>query len=220
MSAPAGESKDRERTFTATIAGGVIGVNAAPMWVRRRLLKSRSVSPIIPLSPALAVTLWGREMSRMMCPKCGFACRSDDSFCGGCGARIRSEAARAQREPRAERPKMEIPPALVWLLELFPGLLSPLVIVCSVVTVALSLGAMALAAFCLQMGALISAFFIGGSGVLIYWTGMCWLLSGTVCLPVEAMIDFTQRHWLAFVLLTTVPASVFLLITKISVGQQ
>jgi hypothetical protein len=108
----------------------------------------------------------------------------------------------------------------MWFLDIFPGLLHPMVILFTLLAVGLSAVGIYMAVFYLGMGATIFVFFIGGAAVLVYWAAMCWLLSGSLCTPVEAMTEFTGRHWLAFILLTAIPASMFMLLTKILAGQQ
>jgi hypothetical protein len=145
-------------------------------------------------------------------------CSADDRFCGNCGASLGSAA--PQPQPRRRRPRqgVQLPGPLAWFLELFPGLVSPTVLVASILTLAFSAIAFGLAVFFIRMGVLITAFAIGGGAVMIYWTGWSWLLCGYVATPVEAMSDFQGKHWFALMMLTVVPAGVALAIVKMGMG--
>ena len=112
-----------------------------------------------------------------------------------------------------------LPGPILWFLDIFPGLMHPTVIIFALLAVALAAVGIYMAVFFLEFGAFIFVFFIGGAAVLVYWAAMCWLLSGSLCTPVEAMSEFDGRHWLAFILLTAIPASAFMLFTKIVAGQ-
>jgi len=112
-----------------------------------------------------------------------------------------------------------VPAALVWLIDLFPGVFKPTVLVMSLLGIAFALVALWLAVFFLQLGVAITAFAIGGGGMLIYWTSLSWLLYGYVVVPVEAMAEFQGKHWMALILATTIPAAGFLLLAKLAVSR-
>jgi len=147
------------------------------------------------------------------CPKCGAVGSEADTFCGSCGTPLALVSVPQKRPPREEEPYGGGP--LLWFLDLFPGLLSPKVLAFSLIAMAMSLVAFWLAAFFIQF-MVISAFAIGGGGVIIYWCALCWLLYGYVVVPVEAMSEFRGKHWMAFVLLTLIPGALFLFLVKLA----
>jgi hypothetical protein len=124
------------------------------------------------------------------------------------------------RRPGYEEREVYIPGVVLWFLDLFPGLLKPGVIVFALMAFGLSLVGIYVSAFMLQMGALIAVFAIGGGAVMVYWAGWCWMLSGTICSPLEAMVEFGEKHWIALVMLTLVPGSLFLLLMKMAAASQ
>ena len=155
-------------------------------------------------------------MPDIKCPKCGAVCGESDLFCGSCGSQL-SDVSPVQPEvvDFEPEPEKEYSPAALFILETFPGLLRPLIIVATILATVAALGTIGLSLFLLQMGGMIAAFAVGAAAVLIYWTGLCWMLCGEFCLPVEAMVDFTEKHWVALVLLTTIPGGLFLGLVKL-----
>jgi len=148
------------------------------------------------------------------CPKCGRLWDESDRFCGNCGEVLRA----APRVPRPAEPAL--PPAVLWLMDLCPGLFKPVVLVFSLAGIALALVAFWLSLFMIQMGGLIAAFAIGGGGVMVYWMSLSWLLYGYIVVPVEAMSEFQGKHWTALVLATLVPGALFLLLMKMASSGQ
>lgn len=159
-------------------------------------------------------------MAGIKCPQCAFMCKPYDNFCQQCGTALRDRSDFRPPRRRREEPETLLPGPVMWFLDTFPGLMHPTVILFTLLAVVLSAVGIYMAVFYLELGALIFVFFIGGAAVLLYWAAMCWLLSGSLCTPVEAMTEFTGKHWLAFILLTAIPASMFMLFTKILAGQQ
>ena len=153
-------------------------------------------------------------MSRK-CPKCKRVWDDDARFCGNCGEELETRS----RARRRFEEQQDISPALVWVMDLCPGAFKPVVLAFSLLGIALALVAFWLAVFFLQLGGAISAFAIGGGGMVVYWTSLSWLLYGYIVVPVEAMAEFQGKHWMALVLATTVPASVFLLLVKLATKQ-
>ncbi len=147
------------------------------------------------------------------CQNCGSLWGDDSRFCGDCGTPLRSAA------PRREVAGAGVPAPLLWLMDLCPGAFKPLVLIASLAAIAFALMALWLAVFILQMGAMISAFAIGGAGVMVYWTALGWLLYGYICVPVEAMCEFQSKHWMALVMASVVPAALFLMLMKAAAGR-
>jgi hypothetical protein len=112
--------------------------------------------------------------------------------------------------PPPEEESPPIPRPLLWLLELFPGLIRPRVLLMSIVTLVLAAFVMGLATMVFMMGAVFSGFFIGAAAVVMYWSAMAWLLYGYVCMPAEALAEFDSTRWLVFVILTVAPIGALL----------
>lgn len=104
--------------------------------------------------------------------------------------------------------------ALIWFFELFPGLISPVVVVCSLIALALSAVVLWLALFMFSMGVIITCFWIGGAGVLLFWTSLSWMMYGNLANPVEAMADFEEKHWVVFFLASCGLIGAFALVAK------
>ena len=147
------------------------------------------------------------------CPQCGTRWTKNDRFCGECGADLQNPL-----QPESGDKPRRPPAALVWVLELIPGIMRPMVIVMSIVGVLVAGAAFWMASFLFTMGGLLSAFSIGGAGMILYWTAWSWLLYGYICNPVEAMAEFQSRHWVALFLATVVPGSLLLCAMKIAAG--
>lgn len=95
--------------------------------------------------------------------------------------------------------------ALMLVAELMPGLFRPVTLVLSVVTVALAWAVVGFAMFVFSMGAVLTAFFIGGGGMILYWTALCWIFYGGACYPVEGLAEMDSRQWFIFMFLNAAP---------------
>jgi len=158
-------------------------------------------------------------VAAITCPNCGAVCSREHVFCDQCGASLRGTVRRGARHGAPDDGEGAGPPgALIWFLELFPGLLSPLVLICAVGGIAVSAGILWLALLMLGFGALITAFFIGGAGIIVYWASVSWVLYGYVASPTEALAEFESKHWVAFFLLTAIPASTFFYLAKMALA--
>jgi len=87
----------------------------------------------------------------------------------------------------------------------FPGLFRPLVLLAAVLAVLIGLGVMGLALFLLALGAVISAFPVGGMGLIIYAHGVAFLLTGQVALLHDSLADMESKKWTPFILLGLAP---------------
>lgn len=140
------------------------------------------------------------------CKECGCLGTDDERRCPRCGKRLSGGDAGF----------------LFWIVRsvagIAPGLLRPGVLVWSFLLFVLSMAAFALAMLCVGMGAVLSSFSIGAAGMVLYWTVVCWILSGYICMPVEGLADFNSLQWTLFALATLVPGSLFLLFVKMAAG--
>jgi hypothetical protein len=104
-----------------------------------------------------------------------------------------------------------LPRPLYWFLDLFPGLVSPKCLIMAAIATITGALIMLLAFVLFSFGALIAPFMIGAFGLICYWAAICWLLSGFVCMPTDAMVDFDGRRWSAFFVLAVLPLSLLFL---------
>ncbi len=141
------------------------------------------------------------------CPNCGTLWQESDRFCSRCGAPLGKKPPLPSPAPRraAEEPLGPGMRALLWLLELVPGIISPTVIVCSILALAMSGVCFWTALMLLQFHVIFATFAAGAGGVLLYWTALCWMLYGHVYTPVEAMAEFRSKHWMVLVGMTVAP---------------
>ena len=144
------------------------------------------------------------------CPKCETIWPDGEGFCGQCGARLELAVAAESQEEETHEPAEHARAAALWFLELLPGLLSPAVLIASLGGLLVALVVLWFALFVLAMGAVLTAFAIGGAAVLLYWTSLGWLLYGALCSPVEALSEFKNRHWWAFIMANALPALLIL----------
>jgi hypothetical protein len=153
-------------------------------------------------------------MPTQTCSKCGAECEAGLPNCPECGGYL----GRRRREPvyvPPPEPEPEdtfgLPGPLYWFLDLFPGLVSPKVVIMAIASTVLGGLIMLLAFILFTFGAMIAPFMIGGFGLICYWAAIAWLLNGYVCMPTDAMVDFDGRKWTAFWVLAMLPLSLLLL---------
>lgn len=104
--------------------------------------------------------------------------------------------------------------AAIWVLEIFPGVLSPVVLILSIIVLAISALVMWLGLSIFALGGLITCFWIGGAGVLLFWTALSWIMYGHLANPVEALAEFEGKHWTVFTFLTGLLVVAFVLLAK------
>ena len=139
------------------------------------------------------------------CPDCKILWQDSDERCRRCGRPLGDECRLTEPTDEPEAGPGTARLALLWVLELFPGLASLKVIICSLLAFAVGAVGFALGAWLLAMGAALTAFAAGGGGVILYWTAWSWILYGAVCSPVEALADLNSRQWFVLMLVTVVP---------------
>ena len=153
------------------------------------------------------------------CYECGDVGRDTDKFCRKCGARLGVAPPPEFDTPEKEQESGRAGTiALLWVMDLMPGLTRPMVVACSAVAVVLALAAFSIVAYCLHLGAPLSSFSIGAGGLILYWCGVIWLMYGEVCVPVEGLVEFREKHWIALVVATVIPGAAFLWFMKMAAG--
>jgi len=155
------------------------------------------------------------------CPSCGAPCFPDEIICTQCGTNLRTGF---KMEPPITSDD-EIPPSafhrfLYWLGGWFPGIFRPSCIFASIVLALLGLFVMGLCLVIMGMGAVISAFFIGGMGVIIYAQGVVLILVGEFMILHEALAEMENKKWTIFFVFITLPIVFFVLLMKASMAAQ
>jgi hypothetical protein len=115
----------------------------------------------------------------------------------------RAGRGRDRSEQEEEGPGM--PLWLFWFLDLFPGLIRPLVLIMSLLMLPVAVVVCWLGFFILTLGAIFAGFATAGFGLIIYWSALAWIIYGYICLPSEALAEFDSRKWTAFLLLALAP---------------
>ena len=139
------------------------------------------------------------------CPACHTLWTDEDRFCGNCGARLEAEAAAPPHdgEPAEEMSKSQV--AVLWLLDLLPGLASAKVIIMSAVAITFAAVGIGVAVMLLKLGVVFAAFAAGGGSIICYWSALSWILYGEVCSPIEALAEFQSKHWTVLIMATLIP---------------
>jgi len=149
-------------------------------------------------------------MTAKTCTKCGVVNASGARFCTHCGAPLaKARPAEPEQWQEEDAGPRGLLAAGLWFLDLLPGLLSPKVLIMSILAFAASAGVGWLGLNMVAFGAFFAGFAIAGFAVVIYWTAWAWLIYGYVCLPAEALADFDGKRWTMMFLTTAVPVAAF-----------
>jgi len=89
---------------------------------------------------------------------------------------------------------------LGWIVSLLPALYRPGVLVAGVLAAGVGLLCM-WASLASPPTSCVLTIVVWPAGLVLYGSGISWLLHGEVAFPVTAMADFRARHWVAFILL-------------------
>jgi len=101
-----------------------------------------------------------------------------------------------------------------------PGLFRPKALILSIICTVLGFGILGLAMFIALLGGLLSAFVIGGFGLICYSQALAMLLHGEVVMLSEALSELNAWQWLLFILLLVAPfAGAIAYITSRLAGQ-
>ena len=122
-------------------------------------------------------------------------------------------------EPAELMEEEEAPPTLTrrvlniiayWM----PGLFRPVVMIASLLLSLLALGLIVLCLVLFDLGGWISAFPIGGLGLVAYGQAVIWMMSGDFRLIHDAALDFESQHWTFFFTLFLLPLFLGVLFMK------
>jgi len=139
-------------------------------------------------------------MARRRCPLCGTKNGRRAQVCASCGTTLVLSSEAPELAEGAGFSDAVMGP-VVWFSEVFPGLVSPKVIILSLLLIIIGAAIVQLAMFVFSVGGVLTAFAIGAAGVITYWTGITWILCGYTCLPSDGMTDFRGKQWWAFLVL-------------------
>ncbi len=139
-----------------------------------------------------------------VCPDCGMGVMPDSGYCIRCGRELPPPPARPELEERErEREKRAL---AIWFFDIFPGLLSPLVIAVSAACFLASVFSAETAVLMLsRISGWIDLLFFGSgglaailAGIALYAAGLLFLFYGAVCNPLEALYNIRGRQWPVF----------------------
>jgi len=153
-------------------------------------------------SGELPDVMWRREslLKQLKCPSCGEGRMPETEYCVRCGTKLpevrREESAEVIEQKRLRSRGINL------VVDLVPGLASLKTVVTILFVFGLAAANAAVAFSVMFMLATLFGFF----AILLYLTGLVWLLHGKVCNPIEAMADFRLRHWLLLIALTVAGA--------------
>ena len=151
-------------------------------------------------------------MAELKCRHCGATCDAGEPRCPSCGGYLGARPPTPLPVAPSEPEEPEIPAGLapvLWLLEMFPGLVSPKVLVMSIAALPLAAGLLWLALLLVGFGAILPGMAIGAFALVVYWTAVAWLLHGELCMPADAVAEFDGTKWMVFLLIAFAPMSAF-----------
>jgi hypothetical protein len=136
----------------------------------------------------------GTAVSGRWCPECGARCAQNHAFCTQCGAPL-----------DAEDDGDTVGGLLYAFLDFFPGLVRPVVLVCSGLVLLLSIVVAWLGLLVFSLGAVFAGLSMIGFGLMMYTTAFIWVMYGYVCLPAEALTEFDGAKWMVVFLIAIAP---------------
>ena len=104
-----------------------------------------------------------------------------------------------------EEPISPLLRCVLFVGEYLPGLFRPKALILSIVCAATGFAILGLAMFIALLGGLLSAFVIGGFGLICYAQALAMLLHGEPALLSEALSELNAWQWLLFIVLLAAP---------------
>ena len=157
------------------------------------------------------------------CPRCGGVYPDPVRICIACGIDLSTGQAISTRiaapgeldgapaEGEGAPPLPPPPPSsfawrfLLLLGDCLPGLFRPAILAAFVLMIALAGFMLYIATWMFFLQTWIAMFMIGGLGVMAYWQGVVWLLSGYFTLLQNGMVEFRKNQWSLFLLIAFAP---------------
>jgi len=119
-----------------------------------------------------------------------------------------------------EEPLSPLLRCVVFVGEYLPGLFRPKTLVLSILCAAVGFAIMGLAMVIALLGGILSAFVIGGFGLICYGQALAMLLHGEAVLLSEALSELNAWKWMLFILLLAAPfGAAFLYVSSRMAGQ-
>jgi hypothetical protein len=154
---------------------------------------------------------------RRICWKCGADYDEDVVVCTDCGIDLRTGAEVASGpgdEPELPRHLK----AVAFVVDWMPGLLRPVLIVCSIATCLIGLAVVGFAVGLLGFGVVLSSVSIGAAGLIVYGHGISWLLAGEFGFLSNTLVELDGKQWLTFFALLLAPVFAGVLYLKYAAG--
>jgi len=150
---------------------------------------------------------------RRICWKCGADYDETTVICTECGIDLRTGdevGSDADDEPGLPR-HLKIASFIInWM----PGLLRPVLIVCSLITCVMGLAVVGFAIGILGFGVVLSSVSIGAAGLIVYAHGISWILAGEFGFLSSTLVELDGKQWLTFFALLLAPIFVGVLMLK------
>jgi len=150
---------------------------------------------------------------RRICWKCGADYDENTVICTECGIDLQTGAevgAKVDDEPELPRHLKVLSFILNWM----PGLVRPVLIVCSIVTCLIGLAIVGFAMGLLGFGVVLSSVSIGAAGLIVYAHGISWILAGEFGFLSGTLVELDSKQWLTFFALLLAPIFAGLLYLK------
>jgi len=141
---------------------------------------------------------------RRICWKCGADYGENTVICTECGIDLRTgEEVGAQPDDGPELPRHRT--VVSFIINWMPGLLRPVVIVCSIITCLIGLAIVGFAIRILGFGVVLSSVSIGAAGLIVYAHGISWILAGEFGFLSSTLVELDGKQWLTFFALLLAP---------------
>ena len=152
------------------------------------------------------------------CPHCGTVYPSETVICVKCGVDLRTgEELQTEAETEAGQPTAVR--VLLFLANLVPGIVRPMLLITSLLVAVIGLGIMILGLHIFSMGAVMAAVAILAAGLIVYAQAIAWVLFGRFALLVECLAELDSNQWLVFFFILFAPIAAFFIALNVASGQ-
>ena len=152
------------------------------------------------------------------CPHCGTVYPPDTVICVKCGIDLRT-GDELQTEAEPEPRPSAIMTVLLFLGNLAPGVVRPMLLITSLLVAVIGLGIMVLGMHIFAMGAVFAAVAILASGLVVYAQAVAWVLFGNFAMLPECLAELDGNQWFVFFIIVLAPIAAFLIALHLASGQ-
>ena len=140
----------------------------------------------------------------LVCVRCGVNLQT--------GEELAAKSAVEEYVPITPREKV-----LAFFADCMPGLFRPLVLLCSVLASLAGMGVIGMGLVVMNMGALLSGIPISACGLILHAQAVVWAITGQFWMLHVALVEFQNKHWGLFILLTLFPLAAGILALRLFV---